>query len=334
MARKLTILFITLDTSHIVYRSSFYLTQELAKISNLILWHDAGDISEILSEINDVPDFILLNDMKESPEVTGWTSISIPFGMIIYDLHYAINERKEFIRDNNVPYIFSIYRDKFYEWYPEFKERLKWFPLHVNTNICKDYKLEKDIDWLFMGAVTGWVYPLREKIVQTMNGHEGFVYHEHPGYRDIFEEKEKNVFVGERYAKEINRAKMFFTCDSIYKYPVNKYYEVPACKTLLLASSSQELSDLGFIPGVNYVEIDENNFIEKAYYYLHHPEERMKITEEGYKMVHEMHSTAQRAMDLKTIINEIVGERQLVTKGSKWSMKNILLRILQFFRNK
>lgn len=306
MRKKLTILFITFDNSRNVDRNSFYLTQELTKVSNLILWHDAGNISEILSKINDVPDFILLNDMKESPEVTGWSSISIPFGIIIYDLHYAINEKKEFIWGNNVPYIFSIYRDKFYEWYPEFKERFRWLPLYVNTHLFKDYKLEKDIDWLIIGNITGGVYPLREKIVQTMRGHKGFVYHEHPGYRDIFEENEKNIFVGEEYAREINRAKMFFTCDSTFKYPVNKYYEVLACKTLLLASSSQELFDLGFIPGVNYVEIDENNFLEKAYYYLNHPEERIKITEQGYKMVHDKYSTAQRAMLLKTMINEIV----------------------------
>lgn len=306
MRKKLTILFITYDNSRNVDRNSYYLTQELAKISNVILWHEAGDINDILSEIGEVPDFILLNEMKESPEVTGWTSISIPYGIIIYDLHYAINERKAFIWENDVPYIFSIYRDKFYEWYPEFKERFRWLPLHVNTNLFKDYKMEKDIDWLFMGAATGWVYPLREKIVHTMYGREGFVYHEHPGYRDIFEEKEKTVLVGEQYAREINRAKMFFTCDSIYKYPVNKYYEVLACKTLLLASSSQELYDLGFIPGVHYVEIDENNFLEKAYYYLDHPEERMQITEQGYKMVHEKYSTAQRAKNLKTMIHEIV----------------------------
>lgn len=314
MKKKLTILFITFDNKRNVDRNSFYLTQELAKISNLILWHEAGNISDILSKINDVPDFIILNDMKEGPEVTGWPSISIPFGIIIHDLHYAINERKEFIRHNDVPYIFSIYRDKFYEWYPEFKERLRWLPQCTNTNIFKDYKIEKDIDWLLMGAVTGWVYPLREKIVQTMYGHKGFVYHEHPGYRDIYEENENNVFIGEQYAREINRAKMFFTCDSIYNYPITKYYEVLACKTLLLASSSKELADLGFTPGVNYVEIDENNFLEKAFYYLHHSEERMKITEEGYKMVHEKYSTAKRAMLLKTMIYEILSERQLLNK--------------------
>lgn len=40
----------------------------------------------------------------------------------------------------------------------------------------------------------------------------------------------------------------------------------------------------------------------------------MKITEEGYKMVHEKYSTAKRAMLLKTMIYEILSERQLLNK--------------------
>jgi len=309
--KKLTILFITLNYSNNVDKSSYYLTEELAKISNLVLWHNNGDISEILTQINSVPDFILLNDCKQCPVVTGWTSISIPFGIIMCDLHFAPNERKKFVRDNNVPYIFSICRDKFYEWYPEFIDRMRWLPWNVNTNIFKDYDLKKDIDWLLMGATMGRYYPLREKIHKTMMGQKGFVYHEHPGYRDIYKNEEKTVFIEERYAQEINRAKMFFTCGSIYNYPVKKYYEALACKTLLLASSSKELFDLGFIPGVHYVAIDNDNFMDMANYYLHHHEEREKITEQGYNMVHEKYSTAQRATSLKTMINEIVNERKL-----------------------
>ena len=171
---------------------------------------------------------------------------------------------------------------------------MKWLPLYVNTNIFKDYGLKKDIDWLLMGAITGWVYPPREKVVHTMIGCEGFIYHEHPGYRDISKDEEK-IFVGKKYAQEINRAKMFFTCDSIFNYPINKYYEALACKSLLLASSSKELFDLGFIPGVYYVKIDESNVIEKAEYYLHHPDEREKVTE-GYKMVHEKYSSVYRCI--------------------------------------
>jgi spore maturation protein CgeB len=112
---------------------------------------------------------------------------------------------------------------------------------------------------------------------------------------------------------EINRAKIFFTCDSVYHYPVAKYFEVLACKTLLLAPASRELTDLGFIPGVNFVSIDESNFEEKAEYYLRHEEERLQIATKGYEMVHARHTTARRAAEFADILETILRQEQQST---------------------
>ncbi len=126
----------------------------------------------------------------------------------------------------------------------------------------------------------------------------------HAGCRNF--EDDENAFVGEKYARELNRAKIFFTCDSKYQYPVPKYFEASACKTLLMASESKELKDLGFEPGINFVAIEEQNFEEKAKYYLHHEEERLKIARQGYEMVHSRHSTVKRAMEMAAIIENII----------------------------
>jgi spore maturation protein CgeB len=155
-----------------------------------------------------------------------------------------------------------------------------------------------------MGKVA-FYYPLREKIYKTMKDMPGFVYHGHPGYRNVGEEEAK-FFVGERYAKEINCAKIFLTDDSNLHYPLIKYYEVLACNTLLLAPSTRELKDLGFIPGVNFIEINRNNFLEKAQYYLEHEDERKRIAEEGFKMVHSKHTVSIRAAQLVKLIEEIL----------------------------
>ena len=79
-----------------------------------------------------------------------------------------------------------------------------------------------------------------------------------------------------------------------------------ACNTLLLATASKELFDLGFIPGEHFVPIDEDNFEEKAQYYLEHESERLKIAQQGYEMVREKHSTVKRAADFKEIINNMI----------------------------
>ncbi|MGE5397091.1 MAG: glycosyltransferase [Chitinophagales bacterium] len=248
-----------------------------------------------------------MNDLKETrcPEITGLSALKIPWGIIMHDIHYQETKRREFIKNNQVRYIFSIYRDAFIKRFPEYVSRMCWLPHWVNTDIFRDYGLTRNINWLMMGKRASY-YPLREKIYRVMKGKPGFVYHPHPGYRQV-RNQEQGVFVGERYAREISRAKMFLTCDSSFHYPLIKYYEVLACKTLLLAPASRELHDLGFIPGSNFVAINQDNFLRQASYYLKNVNERQHIAEAGYKMVRARHSAATRAEQLKRMINDIIG---------------------------
>lgn len=270
-------------------------------------WHTPGHIADILAQLPQVPDYVLLNDLKESrcPKISGLSGLRIPFGIIMHDLHHQVEGRKAFIEENRIDHIFSIYRDAFHAWFPEYADRMRWLPHWVNTGIFTDYGLPKDIDLMMMGR-RDWYYPLRERIYQAFKNRPGFVYHDHPGYRNVGDE-EPNVFVGESYAREINRAKIFLTESSNLKYPLIKYYEVLACNTLLLAPTCSELRDLGFVPSEHFVEIDAENFKEKAEYYLAHANERQVIAKKGYRMVHRYHSAAVRASQLVGMIEEILG---------------------------
>ncbi|TJY44266.1 glycosyltransferase family 1 protein [Cohnella pontilimi] len=303
--KKLKILFMTRDFSRYVERNTYYLSKELEQIVDLMPWHSAGDIHEILKQLPEQPDFILMNE-DVYPYMTGLRSLNVPYAIIMYDIHAYQLERKQFILDNGIPHIFSHYRDKFHEWYPELSDRMKWLPIFVNTEIFKDYQLPKEIDWLMMGIIGWGCYPLRNRMYDAMKDKPGFVYHPHPGYRNIEDQEEKQVFVGERYAQEINRAKMFLTCGLSFNYPIIKYYEVLACNTLLLAPSSQELTDLGFVPDENYIAVDENDFMEKTHYYLSEEQLRIEIAERGYRMVHERHSVKKRAGELVYMIEDLL----------------------------
>ncbi len=298
------------DFKHHLTPNFHYLLEELSRLTDLTVWYQSGDIQDILSELGFVPDFIFINEYGEtnSPKITGLSGLSIPFAAALHDLHYQIPERNRSLGQDKVQHIFSIGRDKFYEWYPNHTNRLCWLPHHVNTNIFKDYGLNKEIDYLMMGAVHPRVYPLRYKILNRMKNVTGFIYHQHPGYR--FFNHDDQAYVHEKYAREINRAKIFLTCGSVWGYPLAKYYEVLACKTLLLAPVCSELGDLGFIPGVHYVDINEYNFMTKAEYYLQHEAQRMAIVQQGYEMVQTRHSTRKRAQELLDMIAGILKQYQ------------------------
>lgn len=306
--KRVKILVTAGDFRHYLSPFLHYFLEELSKITDLTVWHKSGDIHDILKQLKIKPDFIFITEHGEtnSPKITGLHSLKIPFAVSFHDLHYKVEARKNLVRKGNIKYIFSHYRDKFFLWYPEFSDKLRWLPHHVNTNIFKDYGLKKNTNWLLMGAVHKDIYPLRTMMLHTMKNMKGFVYHPHPGYRH-FQQKDK-AFIGARYAKEINKAKMFLTCDSKYKYPLAKYFEVLASKSLLLAPASKELRELGFIPGVHYVAVNKNNYKAKAIYYLKHEKERKKITEQGYRMVHARHSTKKRAREFLKMVNDILAK--------------------------
>ncbi|MDL4839759.1 glycosyltransferase [Aquibacillus rhizosphaerae] len=304
------ILFIAEDTSKLLNKNYHYLEQELAKEVNVTIWRKPGHISYILRQLNTRPDFILLlNDIDKqmSPMIKGLSNINIPTGIFVNDVHRFTSLRRNYIKKNNISYVFTIIRDKFIEKYPEFTHKMEWFPHFVNTELCRDYGLEKEINLLMMGAVNEY-YPLRQKIVNYYSNNKDFVYHSHPGYQNFSEKDEQHAFIGENYAKEINRAKMLFTCPSTLKYPVIKYFETLACKTLLLAPSFTELEDLGFIPDYHFVPIDENNFQQKAAYFLENEKERQKIVEQGYHFIRQRHSVKIRVQQLIKKIEIIINQ--------------------------
>ncbi|MFD2922440.1 glycosyltransferase [Halobacillus naozhouensis] len=305
----INVLFIAEDTSQMIHKNFYYLEQELAKSVNLTVWRKPGHIDYILKQLPNQPDFILLlNDIDRqmAPTIKGLSTVRIPTGLFVNDVHRLTNLRRNFIAKHKIDYLFTIVRDKCAETYPEFKNKMEWFPHFVNTELCKDYGLEKEIDLLMMGAVNDDYYPLRRKIVESYEGNEEFVYHNHPGYRRFDAGEESRHFIDELYAREINRAKIFFTSPSILNYPVIKYFEVLACRTLLLAPTFKELEDLGFIPGVHFVPINENNFKEKAAYYLKNETERESIADQGYEFIRQRHSLTVRTQQLVTRLEEIL----------------------------
>lgn len=306
---KLNLLFITKDFRQHVERSSYYLSEELGKLTNLVMWSRDGGIRDILEEIDMVPDFILLNDFKPdySPFIRRLRDSPVPYGVIMHDLQYKIQQRKAFITSENVRHIFSIYRDPFYRYYPEFSDRMIWLPHHVPLGIFKDYGHEKTIDWLMTGAMIPHIYPLRCQMYEGLKRRSGFTHIAHPGYKNVVED-DPGIYTGEKYARLINQAKIFLTCDSVERFPVLKYYEAAACNTLLLAGGNKELNDLGFIDGETFISVNRDNFMEKADYYAGHEEERKRIAARGMEMVSRRHSTEQRAKELvETIKNNILG---------------------------
>lgn len=307
----LKLLLIAADTSTFTNNNYYILEKELTKITTLMVWRKSGDINKILEEIPEKPDFILIvNDVADTldPVVYGLSGLNIPVGLVVNDAHRMVRKRREYIKNNNIKTFFVICQQNFYNHFPQQRhEKVFFAPFFANTSIFKDYGYNKTKDLMMLGETSiPRIYPLREKIMQYYKDDPRFINHPHPGWRDFTKEEEKKTLVRENYARTINQAKLFFTCGSIRDVVTFKYFEIPACHTLLLAPALPELAEIGLIPGKHFVDINEKNFMEKAKYYLTNGEERERITNKGYDFIHNNHSTAHRAKQLVHQIESVL----------------------------
>ncbi|GEN85848.1 glycosyltransferase [Oceanobacillus sp. FSL W8-0428] len=307
----LKLLLIAADTSHFTNSNYAVLEQELAKVTNLMISRKSGPIKKILYKLPEKPDFILIiNDVGKTfaPVVTGLADIGIPAGLMVNDAHRFVEQRRRYIMRSKIQTFFVICQHNFYHHYPQQRHNQVFFlPQFANTSIFKDYGNEKKIDLMMLGEVSfQQIYPLREKILQHYKNTPGFFNHPHPGWQDFAGEDANTALIGENYAQAINQAKLFFACGSIRQVVTFKYFEVPACRTLLMAPALPELEEIGLIPGEHFVDINADNFPERAAYYLKNTKEREKITEAGCRFVHNHHSTAHRANELVQQITIVI----------------------------
>lgn len=310
LIKQLTILFITKRFHNRVNKSTEYFISELQKQCNLYIWENDGDLRGILSRLPQSPSFILLNDFKPdyTPTIRGIRDTSIPVGAILHEIKYKPYRRRLFYEREYIQHIFTHYRDASNRILPELKERYIWMPHFVPLDIFRDYGQERDFDCLMMGILIKSVYPKRFAMYEQLLNYPGFKYFDHPGYEEL--PTNSNHLTGITYAKELSRAKIFVTCDSVEKLPLMKYYECLACKTLLMGTGSDELKELGFIDGETFVEVDEYNVLEKVNYYVEHEEERKQIIDKGYKLVAERHSVEKRVEEFLFTVKGIISNRR------------------------
>ena len=306
VGEKVSILFFTKRFQNRIEKSTEYLIEELKKQADVVVWEHDGDLNDILTTIGIKPSFILLNDFKRDycPLISGLSKSPVPVGSIFHEVKYKPFRRKQFYENENIKHLFVHYRDASLRFLPELKERYIWFPHHVPLSIFKDYGEKRTINILMLGSMLKKVYPERVSFYEQLKGESGFSYHEHPSYQEL--SGTSAGLSGEGYARQIARSKLFVTCDSIEKLPVMKYFESLACRTLLLASGSDELKELGFIDGETFVEVNKENVLEKANFYLSNHQERERIIGNGYRLIKDCHSTEKRVTNLLNQIRQIM----------------------------
>jgi len=277
LTKKLNILWCRVNTDDRVAGHLHYIVDEVKTQSNLTVFErdvkkhpakyqqemlsisgDNVNIDRIIDNQCDYDCIIIQHSFAFS--TTKWDKINIPVFMLYEDQHDDNNRYQLELAIKYGWVVLSRYKLK--DFNDDINKKVKkclWLPHNINTDVFKDYNLEKER----MVLQTGAIYSVYETRVFINNFFKNEKLSDN-WYRYIKRPKEddKNKWpVGVDYAKEINKSWLTVCCGSKYEYPVMKYFEIPACNSIIYGDYFDELGDLGFIPDENMIVVDKTDIM-------------------------------------------------------------------------
>jgi len=315
--KKLEILWCKLDKSNFTASNVDSLSFEKTSDANITLLqhninnaHPGGWLTSVLKNEykpnniienylnkNNTPDLIICDNLcafKNEP----WDKFNIPLFSILVDQHSKVDEEQVSIA---IKYNFNLFhRYKFNLFHRDLSKKIKTFylPHSVNTNLYKNLNLKKEIDLLQTGA-TSSVYTLRNFIKNFNFKNINYKFTDRPSDTSI-----EKWPIGKDYIDLINKSTFTVACGSKYNYPVLKYFEIPACNSIIYGSYSDELRSLGFLKNVNFIEANTKNPEEHIKLLLKNKELINNLSLNGLKLINEKHSNLIRINQMYNIIRE------------------------------
>jgi spore maturation protein CgeB len=311
------ILYLTINEENRCFSTSWYFKNQLAKMENVVFYGPGHtklpfigrwDVSKIVDRVqtDGKIDVILIDHYWHlSSQYKNLDKIEIPKAFMVCDPHYEPKEKIRFIQQNKIDLALFIYKQSLSEYTAQGVNcHVEWLPWSIDTTVFKEYGFERKYDVTFLGTANKY-YPLREKILKSLSQIPDINFFTQGPPGDWNLDPEKDLF-RDNYAKVLAKSKIFIFDNSVWNYPVGKFFEAMACNALVLAPMPFEGKDLHFTPGLNFVEINEDDFLYKVKYYLKHDEERIEIARRGLETIEKYHTVQIRATQLIEYLKAIV----------------------------
>lgn len=195
-------------------------------------------------------------------------------------------------------YICANYYYCYLNFYNIISNRIIKYPVFVDDDYYIDFNKIPINKILLSGTITKQ-YPARKKMNQISN------------YNKNIEVLKNGIYQGFEYIKYLNKYLCCFTCcaNKNLPYILAKFFEIPSSGSLLFSYDEfvkDELNNLGFIDGINYISCTFENMEEKIEYILH-PNNLEKINlirNNGYEFVWKYHKQTNRLNYIDDFVNK------------------------------
>jgi hypothetical protein len=268
------------------------------------LSHCAGTLSDkLVDKFGELPETILFWQAYEFLNAHAADIHNLESRKLFFadDLHWWNDQDR---RDQLVSFglcetILSTYAYTLHRFYPELRgvKNPVWIPHSASPDFMLRYNNHPE-NAIFLSGAVNKSYPLRVRLKAIRDrGSYPIVLHQHPGYGEF--DFDTNPSIGPQLARLVNNYRTAFTDASEFGYSVAKYFEIPATGALLLADRgiSGPLRRLGFIEGVHYIGVSNEDLEENIEYVLdeNNHDELDRVRRNGQQLVLQRHKTHDRA---------------------------------------
>lgn len=237
-----------------------------------------------LGEVKKIPKIHFLCDF--TPPCHGWPGTQVEYLQMLQRDKY-----------NGIFVLSYQARDWFYQHQPGMN--VEYLPFGVDENYFK-YDRQKRMferDFFIAWSRHDAIYPYRPKIEQVVKKMEK---------RHGFSHLIKRTF-GEGFVDQIHKARIIPNTGNVFNTMNMKHFEVMACRGLLFTQGTRELWDLGYRDGVHCVMYtDEEDFENKAAYYLSNPAHASRVRTAGYVMTLKRNTNAHRVQEMSFLMERML----------------------------
>ena len=107
----------------------------------------------------------------------------------------------------------------------------------------------------------------------------------------------------ESFRNEIKNSCFSYTCGSGLKYPLRKFFEIPALGSVLVCSPCSGFDGLGFKNGINSIIAEPNNVIELGKFLSKDLDYAQTIANAGRKLINDNHTVLARSKQLRSALD-------------------------------
>lgn len=123
------------------------------------------------------------------------------------------------------------------------------------------------------------------------------------------------TYYQETFREEIRQARISFTCGSALRWPIRKFFEIPALGSVLLCQPCNGFDALGFRDGVNAVTCDPAAVPMVGRELLANMDQAQAIADAGRRLISECHTVGARARQLRDALERALEGRW---SGGRW----------------